>query len=129
MIDNGLNFFSLSDVTLADFAASVKDPLLAGAVPLILRAPTEVTVSLIRMLLESGAMDMLAPEGGKLSSLLRFLLTPFGGVCLTIVRTCVVAPLPVFAVFVLLIAAVVFGVKKGRAQKRAAKAPKKGETE
>lgn len=125
----GLNFFSLSDTTLPEFVRDVKEPMLRGLIPLVLRAPTGTTTALLERLTDSGVVDMVAPEGGNLRSLLAFLLTPLGGICLTIVRTCVVSPLPIGFGVVILIASVILIAKNVRTKKRAVRTPQRGESQ
>lgn len=119
LLKAGFNFFSLSDDSILEFARAIREPFIRGALPFLLRAPVSFTSALLNEIISSGAIDMLAPKGGRLPALLKFLVTPFGAVCMTAARAVLLYPLPFAAGGVALIAAIVVIVKRGRARKRA----------
>lgn len=55
----GTPFFSVSDVTLSNFVASVMKPMLKGMLPLLVKAPIEACQALMDLICDKGIFDLL----------------------------------------------------------------------
>ena len=62
----GVEFFSLSDVTLAQFIKDVQSPLFKGLVALISRAPMSACQSLMDLVMDMGIFDVLTASSSSL---------------------------------------------------------------
>lgn len=55
----GTAFFSVSDVTLSNFVASVMKPMIKGMLPLLVKAPIEACQALMDLVCDKGIFDLL----------------------------------------------------------------------
>lgn len=62
----GLEFFSVSDVTLSQFISEVKLPLLKGMLPLLTHAPMAACQSLMDLVTDTGIFDVLTSSASSI---------------------------------------------------------------
>lgn len=62
----GLEFFSVSDVTLSQFISEVKLPLLKGMIPLLTHAPMAACQSLMDLVTDTGIFDVLTSSASSI---------------------------------------------------------------
>lgn len=62
----GLEFFSLSDVTLSQFVKDVQAPLLKGMLPLLVHAPMAACQSLMDLATDTGIFDVLTSSASDM---------------------------------------------------------------
>lgn len=62
----GLEFFSVSDVTLSQFISEVKLPLIKGMLPLLTHAPMAACQSLMDLVTDAGIFDVLTSSASSI---------------------------------------------------------------
>lgn len=62
----GLEFFSVSDVTLSQFISEVKLPLIRGMIPLLTHAPMVACQSLMDLVTDTGIFDVLTSSASSI---------------------------------------------------------------
>ena len=63
---DGFNFFTMADVSLVTFVDSVKEPLIRGAIPLVVHMPVSTCVTVMDILTEGNVIGLML--GGGLSA-------------------------------------------------------------
>lgn len=65
----GLEFFSVSDVTLSQFIKDVYKPLISGLFPLLVHAPMEACQTLMDLVTDTGIFDVLTSSASSVESI------------------------------------------------------------
>lgn len=66
---NGLEFFSVNDITLSQFISDVKQPLITGVLALLKRAPMAACQSLMDLVTDTGIFDLLTSSASDVEDI------------------------------------------------------------